>query len=452
VKKTSPSKKLPAPLGLALTLLGLFGGVIAINRIQVLSSRASLEIAPQQLKITNIGSSSFVVSWTTAEKTTGSISFWEIKEAGEIAKDSRDREKATFTSSSVHFVPVEGLKPQTKYFFKIISGGKSSDDSGKPFEVFTATNKVPSDNDLAFGRILTPDGRPANGVLVYLSLANTLPQAALTDQEGNWLIVLSNARTPNLQDFSQYDRNAQIEEIIVRGEEQTATATVSTGNDSPVPDITLGQTYNFLNEMPALSPTPTGIAGRGGLPVGSLLSTPSAELELTITSPSENEEISSGLPEFFGTGPEDQKLQIQIESDQKINSQTTADTQGKWSWSPQVPLSPGEHRVTISYINSRGILQKVSRSFIVLAAGESNLPSFTATPSGQTVTPTATPTTKPKITPTVTPKPTATPLPTKMTLPATESAAPTSGHLLPTKIFLGAGAAAIFLGAILLLL
>jgi hypothetical protein len=428
------------------------GGIVAINRIQVLSSRASLETAPQQLKITNIGGSSFVVSWTTAEKTTGSISFGEVKEAGEIAKDFRDREKTTFTSSSVHFVLVEGLKPQTKYFFKIISGGKSFDDSGKPFEVFTATNKVPPDNDLAFGRILTPDGRPANGVLIYLSLANTLSQAALTDQEGNWLIVLSTARTPNLQDFSQYDRNAQIEEIIVRGEEQTATATVSTGNDSPVPDIILGQTYNFLNEMPALSPTPTGIVGRGGLPQSSLPSIPSAEPALTIAFPSENEEVSSGLPEFFGTGPQDRKLQIQVESDQKINSQTTTSTQGKWSWSPQIPLSPGEHRIIVSYVDTQGILQKVSRSFTVLAAGESSLPSFTATPSGQTTTPTATPTTKPKTTPTITPKPTATPRPTQIIEPATESAAPTSGHLLPTKIFLGAGAAAILLGAVLLLL
>jgi hypothetical protein len=407
---------------------------------------------PQQLKITNVGSASFVVSWTTAEKITSTVSVGETKEAGEIRKDFRDLNSPTLTASAVHFVLIDNLKPQTKYFFKIICGGKSYDDSGKPFEVFTAPNKVHPSNDLAFGKILTPAGQPAAGVIVYLSLANTFPQAALTDNDGNWVIVLSTARTPDLQDYSQYDRSAQIEEIFVRGEEETATATVSSGNDSPVPDIILGQNYDFLSQMPLLSPTPTGIVGRGGLPATSLVSTPSADLELAITSPAENEEISTGLPEFFGTGPREQKLQITVESSQKISGQALVDQNGGWAWSPQIPLSPGEHQITVSYVDAQGIAQKLSRSFTVLAAGEDSLPSFTATPSGQTTTPTATPTTKPKISPTVTPKPTATLHPTEITLPSTESSAPSSGNLLPTKIFLGVGAATILIGAVLLLL
>lgn len=452
MKKLLQPKSLPAPLGLALALLGLLGGVLAINRIQNLASRASLETVPQQLKITNIGSSSFVVSWTTAEKTTGAIAVGETTEMGEIKKDFRDLESSTFTSSSVHFVFIDNLKPQTKYYFKIICGGKNYDDSGKPFEVVTAPAKVPPDNDLAFGKILTSEGQPAAGAIVYLSLANTLPQAALTDKEGNWVIALSTARTTDLQDFSHYDRSAQIEEIYVRAENETATATISTGNDSPVPDIILGQNYNFLSIMPILSPTPNPVVGRGGLPQSDLSHTSVEELELAITSPAENEEISTGLPEFFGTGPKSERLQITVESNEKINSQVTVNSTGEWSWTPQASLSPGEHQLTVSYTDAKGILQKVTRSFIVLAAGESSLPSFTATPSGETAVPppTATPTPKAKASPTATPKPTATPQPT--TLPSTESAAPSSGNFLPTKIFLGIGAAILIVGAALLLL
>lgn len=444
-------KSLPIPIGLLLALVGLVGGILAINRIQNLTSRASFEAAPQQLKITNVGSTSFVVSWTTAEKTTATLALGETTKTEEIRKDFRDLNSSTLTASMVHFVLVDNLKPQTKYFFKIISGGKSFDDSGKPFEVFTAPAKTPPDNDLAFGKILTPQGQAAAGVIVYLSLANTFPQAALTDNDGNWVIVLSTARTSDLQDYSHYDRSAQIEEIFVRGENETATATVSSGNDSPVPDIVLGQNYDFLSQMPLLSPTPTGIVGRGSLPTVNL-STSSAELELTITSPDEDEEINTPLPEFFGTGPRDEKLQITVESNQKISGQALVDHNGSWSWSPQVPLSPGEHQITVSYIDAQGITQKLSRSFIVLAAGEESLPSFTATPSGQTTTPTAIPTTKPKISPTLTPKPTVTPYPTETTLSSTESSVPSSGNLLPTKIFLGVGTATILIGAVLLLL
>lgn len=453
MKRSFQPKSLPILLGLALTLLGLLGGIFAISRIQSLSSRASLETAPQQLKITNIGSSSFVVSWITPDKTTGLVSVGETKEMGEIKKDFRDLQLPTQTPFALHFVLVDNLRPQTKYFFKIISGGRSYDNSGKPFEVMTAPNQNLPDNDLAFGKILSSTGQPAEGVIVYLSMANTLAQAALTDKEGNWLIALSTARTNDLQDFSRYDRNAQIEEIFVRGEQQTATATVSTGNDSPVPDIVLGQTYNFLGEMPLLSPTPTLITGRGGLPQTILPSTPSAELELTIASPAENEEIAAGLPEFFGTGPKSRSLQVSVESSEKISSRAIVDAKGQWSWSPQVPLTPGEHQLTVSYVDGRGVIQKATRSFTVLAAGESNLPSFTATPSGQTTpSATATPTKKPKLTPTLTPKPTPTSQPTEITPPSTEGGAPSSGHLLPTKIFLGVGVASVIIGTILLLL
>ncbi|MGB9637620.1 MAG: Ig-like domain-containing protein, partial [Microgenomates group bacterium] len=297
----------------------------------------------------------------------------------------------------------------------------------------------------------------ANGAIVYLSIANAITQSALTDNDGNWMIPLATARTTDLKDFVNYDRNAQVEEIFVQGDLQTATATLTTNNDNPTPDITLGQTYNFLGQMPQTTPTlaPNKQTFEESLPQISSSSGFSEinNQDLTIIFPADKEQVNNPLPEFLGTGPKGQKLEIKIESAQVISSQVIPDSQGQWRYSPTIALAPGEHTITVSYTDSHGFLKKVSRSFVVLAAGSSQLPSFTATPSGQTTTPTQTPTLTPTLLPSITPSliPTATPtLPYRTSLPSTESGTPTPGTILPTKLLFSAGFATLLFGAVLL--
>lgn len=459
MKKQLQPKYLPIPIAIIILVLGMAGGVYFINLRHTLFSKASSDLSPQQVKISNISHSSFVVSWLTTEPTTGSVALGETgKDLDLIKKDVRDQGKTDLTKSKIHFVLIDGLKPQTKYFFKIISGGKGYLDGQKPFEVTTAQEKVPPDNDIAQGKIQTPDGKPAEGVLVYLSLANTVTQAAITDSSGNWMIPLSTARSLDLQNFSNYDRAAQIIEITARGESLSSKATLTTAGDNPTPLITLGQNYDFLNQMPDISPTPTAsqnpineteVEGRGGFP-SVQQSTATSPTELSITFPSENEQVNSSIPEFLGTGPEGEILKIEVESDEKINGQTPVDSKGSWKWSPPASLSPGEHTITVSYTNKNGILEKVSRSFIILAAGESSLPSFTATPSAQiSTTPTIAPTPTTKATPTLKPSPTA--KPTQISSPSTESGIPVSGINVPTKFFLGAGITTLMFAGLLLL-
>jgi len=469
-------KKLPVPAAFLIGLAGLIGGILLVNDLRDLRSSASTEIAPHQIKIANIGSSSFSVSWITQEKASGSIRFGESGNLEERRNDIRDENRGEQDKYLTHFVQVENLKPETKYFFKIVSSQTSYDNSGKLYEVSTGPFKIPSDNDIAQGKILASDRKPAAGVLVYLSITNTILQATITDNDGNWMIPLSTARTLDLQNFANYDRSAQVEEIAIQGENQSASATVTTGNDNPVPDITLGQSYDFLNQVPETINTPTPIIGNFPASLGPASTEFSGFQGLTensvlsISSPSENEKINNTQPEFLGSGPKGQKLTIKVESQQEIVSEAQTDLKGKWSWSPAVPLTPGQHTVTVSYSDQSGFIQKVSRSFIVLAEGSSDLPSFTATASGQTVTPsprtsptsTPSPTTYPWITGTVSPtsalsptptapSPTAIPTAARRSIPSTESGVPRPGATGPTKFLFGAGFATILIGAALVL-
>jgi len=406
-----------------------------------------LDTSPKQIRITNIGSSSFVVSWITEEKTTGTVLVGETKEPDEIRRDVRDKEKGSDQIYINHYVLVDNLKPQTKYFFKIISNGKSYDNFGKLFEVTTPSLKVPKDNDIAQGKILTPSQSPASGAIVYLSLANTIVQSAITDEGGHWMIPLSTARTVDLSDFSNYDRSAQVEEIFVVGEKETASATLSTNMDNPTPDIILGQNFNFLNQLSLASPTPTFIQNSTSKfeTSGSQISGDSPELKIIF--PSENEKVNSSLPEFLGTAPKNQKIEIIVESNEKIKDQAIADSDGNWQWTTKIPLSPGEHQITVSYADKDGFIKKTTRKFIVLAAGESDLPSFTATPSGKkaTSTPTLIPTATPTRISTPTIKITPTEKPSEVT-PTPEKETPATGNLLPIKAFFAAGIITIFIG------
>ena len=80
--------------------------------------------------------------------------------------------------------------------------------------------------------------------------------------------------------------------------------------------------------------------------------------------------------------------------------------------------------------DKNGLLQKITRTFIVLASGESGLPAMTATPSG-TATPSPTPTSTTS---------------GRTSMPSTTSGIPSSGYLTPTFIVFIMGFSLIFLG------
>lgn len=473
LKINPQSKRLPSLLGLLILLIGLAGGVFLIQRIRALNTKATSEASPSQIRITNISNYSFTVSWTTQNKNTGLVEFGESAKLGQSQKDTRDKERSVSEKYQTHYVVVDGLKSETKYYFDIVSSGERYSNSNKPFEVTTGSQKVPNDNDLAQGKILTPEGESASGAIVYLSIANAIAQSALTDSGGNWMIPLSTARSIDLQDFSNYDRNAQLEEIFVQGDSKTASATLTTGDDNPTPDITLGQTYNFLGQLQQPTSTPPAIIKQTF--ADDLSSSPSGfstinDPDLTITFPSEDEGVNSPLPEFSGTGPKGQKLNIKIESEQEISAQTSADQKGTWKWSLNTPLTAGIHKITVFYTDSEGFIREATRSFSILATGASDLPSFTATPSGLTTTP------SPKISPSATPSPTKVPsatptlaitpsasvsatispkasptVPYRTTLPSTESGTLRPGTTLPTKFFFGAGLVTVLIGIVLIL-
>ena len=441
-KETIKIKKVPVFAAIFLIITGLAGGVILIDKGQGYFLKASSESFPQQVKITNIDSSSFVVSWITDSQASGAILYGESSSVDKTQKDIRDEEKEVLGNYKIHYVLLDNLKASTKYFFKISSANKSYTQAGKPYEVTTAPEKALPASDIAQGKILTSQGTPGVGAIVYLSLSGAVTQAGLVEENGYWMILLSKTRTDDLQNYLNYDQSAQIEEIFVQAGGQTASAILAAGSDNPAPDIVLGQSYDFIKN-PNI-PTPTVAIGSNVFPTGTLnfagFESVGQNEEVIIVYPSEEENINNPIPEFFGTGPKEKLLNIVVESEEKILDETNVDKQGQWKWSPAKPLTPGNHQIKVSYVDKDGFIKTVSRGFIVLAAGTSDLPTYTATPSGEIISPSPTPT----LSPTPTEKPSRTTVPSGQVLK--------SGTDLPTWIFLGGGVMFVAIGLAFLLL
>jgi hypothetical protein len=297
------------------------------------------------------------------------------------------------------------------------------------------------------------NSNPVEGAIVYLSLANANPASTLTKSSGSWVIPLNLVRSADLSSWAAYDKEASIEETFVQaGSLGTATVVATTKNDSPMPKIILGQNFDFrqvAEEKPQPTPTQTQTPEATGAskfaiePTATSSATATSAGKLTIINPEPGEEINTPKPEFLGTGPAGGTLTITIQSPATYSGTVKVDSKGNWKWTPPSNLEPGQHTITAKYIDQNGKEQKISHTFVVLAAGTSELPAMTATPSAS-ATPSVTPTPTTKIA-SPSPTPTST-ISGRVSIPSTEGGVPTSGYWTPTFFVFIMGISLIFLG------
>jgi hypothetical protein len=389
--KTKLSKiHFPTALGLFILLAAIGVGVYLVRTKTSGEIEAEASLTPEQVRITNVTDTGFSVSWTTDKTTTGVVKYGtETNALKNQALDDRDQLSGEAEAVDVHHVTLKNLQSSKKYFFKLDSGGKQFDNQGSPFEATTGpTLGTPPAADPVYGTILAPSGSPAEGVLVYVSLANAAPLSALAKTNGNWALSLSTARSADLASYLSYDTQATIVNILVQaGELGTAPAITTTSNDSPVPDITLGQSHDFRTAAASSAEADDSAESASGFsltPVSTDSATATVSGEVTLENPTyEGEILNATQPAFIGTGPPGTVLSIEINSEDTYTGSITIDEEGDWEFTPPEGLESGEHMITITYIDTEGTEQSLTRNFTVAAAGESAEPAITATPSGE---------------------------------------------------------------------
>ena len=111
---------------------------------------------------------SFSVSWTTNQLTTGEVHYGtDPANLDQTAQDDR----GASTSDDTHYVTLLGLAPETTYYFDVVSDGTVDDNTGHHYSVTTGpTLGVPA-SDTIYGRVFESDGiTPAEGAIAYITL------------------------------------------------------------------------------------------------------------------------------------------------------------------------------------------------------------------------------------------------------------------------------------------
>lgn len=460
------SKRMPTIVGLLILVVGIVGGIIYVNSKRVNVGEENSK--PQQVRITNVADNKFSVSWTTKVSSSGSVIFGKTGESiSTEVLDDRDLLSGNKTSYTTHHITVEGLQPSTRYAFRVVSDGTQFDNNGSSYSVTTGpviANPPPAET--VYGKIQDTSTLPAEGALVYVSMPGSVPLSTLVKVGGNFTIPISTARTADLQSYVSYDPISTVISMTITNSKQTSQVSTNIANAAPVPDVILGNSYDFTTETPAKETiavieegeaTPSGSTTPGVFNVEPLGNVDQTSEEVEIINPSDDGEIvSTSKPEFLGTGEPGLVLTITVESDTTYNDTLVVDDDGEWRWPVPGELNPGNHTLTISFVDTEGIKRILRRNFVVLASD--TLPAFEATPSASTSpTPSPSPSLSPSPSPSISPSPSssavssssATP---KSSIPSTQSGVPVTGVLTPTMLTAVLGFVIMVTGALLLVL
>lgn len=421
-------KRLPTILGILIITVGIGVATLLTQRVQLFFLKAEPSIIPQEIKISNLGSQSFTVSWITPDNpSAGYLKYGSSPSLGKVVLDERDQKIDALGQYTLHYVTVSGLNPKGTYYFVVVSQEKDYNNNGSPYSITTiATNYKFQTIAPTYGVILEENGKTAREGIVYVKVGSSDLVSTLIKPSGNWLISLDSLVNQNTKGPLEI-LPEDYEEILVRGKQKSSKAITSLDRNAPVPEITLGKDYDFRNPSPPPEKT---------LKINvSPLATPSFNLIQPAT-----EAAIPGQPFFRGNGIPGKTVTIKVESTDILTGEARVDGGGNWTWQPPKDLPPGKHTVTITSTDDQGNLLTIVRNFLILASGtqvaEAATPSATPTVSSlPTPTPIRTPT---PIPPTRGPIPTSSPIPTP-TVKATPTPTPTpkpvpSLTLTPTPV------------------
>jgi hypothetical protein len=283
---------------------------------------------------------------------------------------------------------------------------------------------------------VTDTNQPVKGALVYVTLEGGQTLSAVSKPSGTWLIPLNLVRTKDLTGYLPIT-DRMTETIIVRYNGLTTNATTDSLNDSPIPAMTPGKTYDFRKltaQAPGqnlvLVPTPQTQKSAASAVLGTSNTKSANTVSLVI--PAEGAALPTTFPLIQGTGIPGKTVSLVIGITNPIGDTTIVGTNGVWSYTPKKPLLPGRQSVTMTTKNLQNKPVAITHIFEILKSGTQVLgdatPSATLTPT-TTVALIPTPTETPQATVSATPEETP-----ESTLAAQE--VPASGNELPTIMLL----------------
>lgn len=226
--------RIPTILGLGVIILGTAVMVYLTERQQTTTTKAALDLNPQDIRLTNIEDTSATVSWITDKPTTGFVTYSLPDQPAETALDDRD---SVPSNHLVHFVSLKNLVPKSSYEIRITSGNLTTN----PISLITAAiANNPNKLKPVIGTVLNGDQNLTEG-LAYLDIPGASEQSALIKNFGAFLIPINQLRKKDLSGIFNTTSVTTATITIIGGDNQTAKASFILDHDQLIGPLKIGQ-------------------------------------------------------------------------------------------------------------------------------------------------------------------------------------------------------------------
>lgn len=239
---TLQNKRIPTLFAI-LMLVGVLGLTInLVSKKSIFTSKANINIKPENLKITNITDNSFTVSFTTKEKSKSLLVIG--LETTTLILDDRDKNSGIQNDYPTHYFTVPNLEENTEYRFKILLNDKEFEDDNYIVKTGPQINDLLHQAKNIQGQIIFTDGKFASDVIVTARSNDSQTLSALTDKVGGFEIPITSLRSATLNKYIDIDNNDEFEfESYNESLKSTIKSTFENANNLPI--IQLSEIYNF---------------------------------------------------------------------------------------------------------------------------------------------------------------------------------------------------------------
>lgn len=435
------------PTILALLVVLLLVGVIAFVTQTFLKQPVDAQGSktPKDIQVTNITNSSFTVTWKTDKPTRGIIQLKEANSSGPLVPFADERYAGNETSYVMHSVPVTDRKPNTTYKLYILEQNDTVHEENA-YVVTTAPTvelPAPTTNSIGpvYGSAMFSDNTPASGAIVYLTMGQSQLLSAVVKPSGSYLIPINLIRSQDLQSFLPVNGKTDLTIEIKYNGDATEIMT-DTANDSPVPEVVIGKTYDFRNQQSKrkTSGDETPIA-QNKTSFENVLGTQNTKpagsnyWPVQFTQPQNGAFLTTFYPYITGTGVPNMFVALTIGIIKPYTVSTKVGPDGTFTYQPKKPMGIGRQGITMTTKDQNNKPIALTHLFEIMKSGTQVLGD--ATPSA---------------TPIFTPEPTASPtaeIPTDTPI-ATET--PVTATTFPTILLAGLGIAVTVMGIVVLAL
>ncbi|MCX6730863.1 MAG: fibronectin type III domain-containing protein [Candidatus Roizmanbacteria bacterium] len=344
-----------------------------------------------KLYVVNRTSHGFEVVWSTKKPATED----QWVEVG-TGKESYPIMSKFDTSGGVYHATIEGLKPDTTYYFRVRVGTKTYIlPSLNSKIVHTPKAVVEKPISPAYGKVALPSTRPyGNGLLIY-EIDGFYPLAVVTKETGEWLMPLNGLVEKKSDSVVSVNDTNQVSIKLFSYPEGNVRTIV--GQTRPLKQtIIAGSSIHIAQAAQT--------AGESVLGTYTQSSTQKTNETLSVVYPKENALIPGNTPLIRGTAKAGKDVNVLIQGPTKQYSyRTTVDEIGNWLVQNPLVLESGKYTILVNEAGTEKSPITIKRTFSIIKSGEQVLGvatgSPTLIPTMPPVVPTyANPTTSPVVT------------------------------------------------------